>query len=175
MRGATCRQHFCLPSRRFQSTRPMRGATCTMPLQKKVRYPFQSTRPMRGATQNRAHTLLLLVRNHFNPRAPCGARPSQIPKFIPKGKISIHAPHAGRDLLRVLLLLLISIFQSTRPMRGATLLVRCLYALTLDFNPRAPCGARRKRCLFSMYQRGISIHAPHAGRDFLRCRFCSME
>ena len=52
MRGATCwnsakNQNFAL----FQSTRPMRGATCTVSVRSiKNVSPFQSTRPMRGAT-----------------------------------------------------------------------------------------------------------------------------
>ena len=55
----------------------------------------------------------------FNPRAPCGAR-----------RISISAPSD------------VPVFQSTRPMRGATLPHVLL----------APCSS-------------VSIHAPHAGRD----------
>ena len=79
---------------------------------------------------------------YFNPRAPCGARPSKYstdktwdkfqstrpmrgatdyywPVFANIG-ISIHAPHAGRDLCSCV----------TPPS-------------ALYFNPRAPCGARR--------------------------------
>ena len=56
---------------------------------------------------------------HFNPRAPCGARPTgSIPRSPP------------------------SVFQSTRPLRGATF--------------------RRMRCVGVIR---ISIHAPLAGRD----------
>ena len=78
---------------------------------------FQSTRPMRGATRGRATAAPDL--RYFNPRAPCGARPkygtdtdydikfqSTRPmrgatpccssQFRPC-RISIHAPHAGRD------------------------------------------------------------------------------
>ena len=100
--------------------------------------------------------------------------------------ISIHAPHAGRDLLFVLPVLFGS-FQSTRPMRGATPLLFNLIKKQLYFNPRAPCGARRTnientaaKTIFQStrpmrgatrntartYSRTyISIHAPHAGRD----------
>ena len=57
---------------------------------------------------------------YFNPRAPCGARLSMVnASFLCYG-ISIHAPHAGRD---------------------GRIRVRCLS--DLHFNPRAPCGARR--------------------------------
>ena len=101
---------------------------------------------------------------HFNPRAPCGARPFLVPVLIHKAWISTHAPLAGRDH------------------SGA-----CASGLLRDFNPRAPCGARR---LYSRYGRTmqafqptrplrgatkrentmcpatmISTHAPLAGRD----------
>ena len=50
MRGATCYKFHIFPAiGKFQSTRPMRGATfqgCSFHQQKQ----FQSTRPMRGAT-----------------------------------------------------------------------------------------------------------------------------
>ena len=81
-----------------------------------------------------------------------------------KTSISIHAPHAGRD-----------------PADGGV----CLSAR--NFNPRAPCGARLVHGCFEPcfdefqstrpmrgatdgvggddHQIGISIHAPHAGRD----------
>ena len=57
------------------------------------------------------------------------------------------------------------LFQSTRPMRGATSIwLRCSIQST-GFNPRAPCGARRH--LFQRVRTAgtVSIHAPHAGRD----------
>ena len=100
---------------------------------------FQSTRPMRGATSIPFHLLF-------------------------QGKVSIHAPHAGRDrnpsprvqshgrfnprapcrarLIRRVSCSAIASFQSTRPMRGTT-----------------PHGWRRSR------GQPVSIHAPHAGRD----------
>ena len=81
-------------------------------------------------------------RTHFNPRAPCGARPDQ---------------RRRASLARA--------FQSTRPLRGATADGETLAALGLDFNPRAPCGARH----YLFWRLGswlaISIHAPLAGRD----------
>ena len=123
---------------------------------------FQSTRPMRGATlcgRLPIHSILISIHaphagrdtrkwrrtsslQHFNPRAPCGARRAELWTCYRGGKISIHAPHAGRDLRGVMLQASKGVFQSTRPMRGAT-----------RKHPHGPCGV----C--------ISIHAPHAGRD----------
>ena len=102
--------------------------------------------------------------------------------------ISIHAPHAGRDSFPVGAKCRYETFQSTRPMRGATILyqvpgrntsrfqsTRPMRGATqsappggfhpADFNPRAPCGARRDRRYKAKFREVISIHAPHAGRD----------
>ena len=98
MRGAT--QAFCVVRVRegFQSTRPMRGATCVWGA--RINAPmFQSTRPMRGAT---------VVPEHIANRID----------------VSIHAPHAGRDI--------------------SSVRCRCSFRC---FNPRAPCGARQQKKL----------------------------
>ena len=124
--------------KKFQSTRPMRGATPIYAVRIGTK-EFQSTRPMRGATFSTffsCKTSVISIHaphagrdswrptttassRHFNPRAPCGAR---------------QARAAGAEWNRR--------FQSTRPMRGAT-------------------GQNIKRG----GTRNISIHAPHAGRD----------
>ena len=124
----------------FQSTRPVRGATRLGAGTVLVK-EFQSTRPVRGAT------CMFVVRcscmKHFNPRAPCGARPPGTRTRERNDMISIHAPRAGRDSRPALpggVVRAISIhapragrdfdassskriaylFQSTRPVRGAT-------------------------------------------------------
>ena len=138
MRGATPARRRSKRNRKFQSTRPMRGATVT-DTRERLRLLFQSTRPMRGATQqhrscerqerisihaphagrDRERNPALLLGQNFNPRAPCGARLSTGSK--------------GNAVL---------LFQSTRPLRGATLIDADLLEDQFDFNPRAPCGAR---------------------------------
>ena len=124
MRGATLPRSRGKGQILFQSTRPMRGATspCAALL---LRLEFQSTRPMRGATKRRnpadsrsdisIHTPHAGRDQHeqtgrepdqyFNPHAPCGARPE------------CNSPERPTCL-----------FQSTRPMRGATAKV---YKITL--------------------------------------------
>ena len=84
-------------------------------------------------------------------------------------------------------------FQSTLPMRGATLSVPCCGWIVPYFNPRSPCGERQSWCLRStrptrfqstLPMRGatqradgiapmltISIHAPHAGSDVVLMLF----
>ena len=123
---------------------------------------FQSTRPSRGATgTERRH---YAGRQHFNPRAPRGARlfaarasvcslvfqstrPSRgattsVLSLAVTAKISIHAPLAGRDDLSI----------------EPDLLVHY-------FNPRAPRGARHGCTYHILRPEAISIHAPLAGRD----------
>ena len=78
---------------------------------------FQSTHPLRGATQS-----LGVQMNRYN--------------------ISIHAPLAGCDFIRVHLLRRLRLFQSTHPLRGAT----------------RQRTAHKKSI-------SISIHAPLAGCD----------
>ena len=146
----------------FQSTLPVRGATCAgvkpIPQARRIsihapragsdggcrcaiaRPPgFQSTLPVRGATtlpekgdthdeisihapragSDGAAGGLSWADNHFNPRSPCGERPRQRPELTEEQK-----------------------FQSTLPVRGATV-PRGLYKIRLvDFNPRSPCGER---------------------------------
>ena len=83
------------------------------------------------------------TRSYFNPRAPCGARPTlglpvvglilfqstrpvrgatkrpEPPEV--ENAISIHAPRAGRDCSQAINVVPLPPFQSTRPVRGATL------------------------------------------------------
>ena len=62
----------CITSIKFQSTRPIRGATINHLTGAKPQKGFQSTRPIRGATKSRRESRPVL-------------------------RISIHAPHTGRD------------------------------------------------------------------------------
>ena len=57
--------------------------------------------------------------------------------------ISIHVPREGHDLMVLLLVFLV-----------------------LNFNPRAPRGARPLRFAFQMQRFMISIHVPREGHDF---------
>ena len=82
--------------------------------------------------------------DNFNPRIPCGMR-----RLMKGGK---------HDYKR---------FQSTHPMRDATVDHCFLLLVIYHFNPRIPCGMRPDvqvlRCHFDL----ISIHASHAGCDLI--------
>ena len=100
----------------FQSTRPMRGATWSFFASSEGVLPFQSTRPMRGATMGMG----------------CGT-------LCPG--ISIHAPHAGRDAVRV------------------------VDGVGVGISIHAPHAGRDRNGGHGVEVDEISIHAPHAGRD----------
>ena len=198
----------------FQSTRPMRGATASRTSNCCALAEFQSTRPMRGATA------VCVCGGNFRMvsiHAPHAGRDILLLFPVVLRYVSIHAPHAGRDLGYTSTVSRVSMFQSTRPMRGATddtpprqqrraVSIHAPHAGRDDrtgilrqssarFNPRAPCGARphrssdsRGRMRFqstrpmrgatcSRYccaqERGVSIHAPHAGRDYALRAFAS--
>ena len=106
---------------------------------------FQSTRPIRGATRDQIRRWP--GHRDFNPRAPYGARLNPYKLIFVFGKISIHAPHTGRDHSKSGRNHSKKLFQSTRPIRGAT------------------CFALVIRLI-----KGISIHAPHTGRDSVTAR-----
>ena len=74
-------------------------------------------------------------------------------------------PLAGRDGFNTTNIKSDGSFQSTRPLRGATVAGGDTKCMAGDFNPRAPCGARHE-VGFRLFQLPlISIHAPLAGRD----------
>mgnify|MGYP001670579886 CR=1 FL=1 len=164
--------------------RAPRGARHTLFVASSSRHGFQSTRPAWGATGK--SFLYHQPSSNFNPRAPRGARPwpphrQTSPRAFQSTRpawgatkssrmnsdvvmISIHAPRVGRD-----------------QKQGSP------HTKSLDFNPRAPRGARLlaffggpARRIFqstrpawgatlpnlgSRCPRHISIHAPRVGRD----------
>ena len=129
-----------------------------------MRYLFQSTRPIRGATFTPTACLIFRC-SHFNPRAPYGARQS-VQVLVRLGHaISIHAPHTGRDHYTGHQPVTRRQFQSTRPIRGATDKYTGSTWDVLNFNPRAPYGARHLALAVFGGLESISIHAPHTGRD----------
>ena len=91
----------------------------------------------------------------FNPRAPCGARRSSpatrtgTAHFNPRAPCGARRCSSGIFLIREL-------FQSTRPMRGATSRSFRRKDRALYFNPRAPCGARQpcilQGCCATLFQ-----------------------
>ena len=94
--GARPAPHFGgVFSKKFQPTRPLRGATnlsCGLCGKNKNFNPRAPCGARPTPTRSQC------CRNgNFNPRAPCGARQARTPPQIATVSISTHAPLAGRD------------------------------------------------------------------------------
>ena len=75
---------------------------------------------------------------NFNPRAPYGARLYARILAAPAGVISIHAPRMGRDLFEPTSPNGAFIFQSTRPVWGATLTLNQMIFVAMEFQSTRP-------------------------------------
>ena len=104
----------------------------------------------------------------FNPRAPCGARLQEILDAHHVEWVSIHAPRVGRDARLNISPVSTFVFQSTRPVWGATW-CGCSFLLGRhNFNPRAPCGARRMAMIAPWRQSNFNPRAPCGARQRAR-------
>ncbi len=141
-RGARRTSALRLPSsRRFQLTRPSRGAT---PSASKLRpnSEFQLTRPSRGATADQK-------------------------KWTEKIAISTHTPLAGRDCVYDLLDLARPDFNSHAPRGARHSVMRSSTALIRHFNSHAPRGARPDRPSCSVFRREFQLTRPSRGATLL--------
>ena len=126
---------------RFQSTRPVRGATSGQ-----TGYSYTSTVSIHAPRAGRdpPHDRNSPPPICFNPRAPCGARRRGLrPLTASESCFNPRAPCGARPW-SIVVLRADWLLQSTRPVRGAT-------------------GRRGGVQLY----RPVSIHAPRAGRDGL--------
>ena len=164
VRGATAQsEEYCEESHQFQSTPPVRGATDVTVGLVKPSKEFQSTPPVRGATLGEysgRHDPCISI---HAPRAG-GDAPTRS-WAISAQWISIHAPRAGGDFGHEGLDVDGIVFQSTPPVRGATLTTIRMPPCPAYFNPRPPCGGRQRASTEASAQYDISIHAPRAGGD----------
>ena len=126
--------------RRFQSTRPLRGATEASTLARQSRR-FQSTRPLRGATCGAPTPEEIL--HDISIHAPLAGRDPEAGTVTLFFYISIHAPLAGRDDSGGIGFKLIRNFNPRAPCGARRLMTSPRRSASSHFNPRAPCGARR--------------------------------
>ena len=147
----------------FQSTLPIRGATghevaikdkqpisihtphtgsdrypCRYSGQRKISIhtPHTGSDPISGSRR--------AVTSYFNPHSPYGERQGQCSGTGRCRSISIHTPHTGSDSRTSRSFLQLMEFQSTLPIRGATLWQMVRKAQPTDFNPHSPYGERRE-------------------------------
>ena len=127
-----------------------------------VQLVFQSTLPLRGATAYRFsidETLIISIHTPLAGSDVCG-RISVDGEFI-----SIHTPLAGSDDIKYDASVRQAKFQSTLPLRGATIADNAAKTTDAKFQSTLPLrGATREK---GADHRGwqISIHTPLAGSD----------
>ena len=105
------------------------------------------------------------IRERFNPRAPCGARPGCQYVMRPyQGHFNPRAPCGARRFPLSIFLPEHGEFQPTRPLRGAT--IKGLSAQVKElFQPTRPLRGATKILRGDDVLVAISTHAPLAGRD----------
>ncbi len=112
-----CRRRRSPASRNFNPRAPCRARRKHVAMG--TLFPkFQSTRPVRGATRHVAKAHVRRVISIHAPRA--GRDDGDGVADAAAQPISIHAPRAGRDVVELAQCLAAGQFQSTRPVRGAT-------------------------------------------------------
>ena len=99
---------------------------------------FQSTRPVRGATYRLCRRYVL---DAFQSTRPVRGATSMTEAQRQAYEISIHAPRAGRDWRMSVILTAASNFNPRAPCGARRCCCSCR-TLLQNFNPRAPCGAR---------------------------------
>ena len=100
---------------------------------------FQSTRPMRGATRVSATSC---SPSRVSIHAPHAGRDEADAVILVVHVVSIHAPHAGRDIAAQIKAQGVAV-SIHAPHAGRDRQRASCSASLFRFNPRAPCGARQ--------------------------------
>ena len=95
--------------------------------------------------------------------APRGGRDANPPADYDVNPISTRAPRTGRDERAHLIELGVYLFQSSRPVWGATLLAWTTIWIAANFNPRAPYGARQNCTVDGFSGNGFQSARPVRG------------
>ena len=136
-RDATLVSTLCAPAN-FNPRAPCGARLCSTLIPRAL-MRFQSTRPMRGATiLAQCGTPSLGISIH----APHAGRDVEGVTERTYTDISIHAPHAGRDALHILIKAISGFDFNPRAPCGARRVCLLKMSKDINFNPRAPCGAR---------------------------------
>ena len=144
----------------FQSTLPVRGATFHG-FGDGANQGISIHAPRAGSDHHRHRSVV--IRHHFNPRSPCGERLSRTGMLSPSTVFQSTLPVRGATVNAKLADPLAG-FQSTLPVRGATASHWLAQSVHTYFNPRSPCGERHP-VRARIFRAVISIHAPRAGSD----------
>ena len=123
----------------FQSTLPARGATASC--RSNRRQDQISIHAPRTGSDTTTARFAYSHAHHFNPRSPHGER-----------------------LALSIVAIVLSLFQSTLPARGATAFYKIYYYLFKDFNPRSPHGERQGLLLPPVQRIHFNPRSPHGER-----------
>ncbi len=130
-------------------------------------WKFQSTRPVWGATRQRRVVIEVGIVSIHAPRV---GRDINAPTlYLADSKVSIHAPRVGRDDASSCCLTVFAVFQSTRPVWGATDSCDCGGG-GMEVSIHAPRVGRDAKKDENQERQIVSIHAPRVGRDMLLLR-----
>ena len=116
---------------------------------------------MRGATARPIPGAADFTISIHAPRAGCD---EDFAALLLLARISIHAPRAGCDLTVVFAIMALNDFNPRTPC-GVRRRLQAVTRLCMNFNPRTPCGVRRGGAANATHIGIISIHAPRAGCD----------
>ena len=143
--GERQRRDICIKQAKvFQSTLPVRGATTINSANLAANMEFQSTLPVRGATRQQ---LLHDMPQRISIHAPRAGSDASACTDGGGRAISIHAPRAGSDVFNSNTTRREHQFQSTLPVRGATLYFPCACRVWFQFQSTLPVrGATRDIC-----------------------------
>ena len=163
---------------------PRVGSDCVWSHCPMERVEFQSTLPVWGAT--RTSITWMCGATNFNPRSPCGERPTrhcnvgqfvsfqstlpvwgatkQHDNVIVDSGISIHAPRVGSDTMRDASSVGMAYFNPRSPCGERPRATPPCWT-GWNFNPRSPCGERLLVPQRAELSQRISIHAPRVGSD----------
>ena len=152
-----CRK-TCRPAARTVAGREIFSSTHVAP-EKRMGFSFAAPLAGRDSPARPSPTR----RRHFNPRAPCGARPAT--KAETSRPCSFQSTRPLRGATQTYHQPInIGTFQSTRPLRGATAKQLC-EVVALGFQSTRPLRGATGDQGVALERAAISIHAPLAGRD----------
>ena len=163
-----CPANYCIAVYLFQPTLPVRGATkCFISLKPCT---FISTHaPRAGSDPTTVGAGSLHIISTHAPRA--GSDPRGNYTYINDFTISTHAPRAGSDTAGTVVEPFSTTISTHAPRAGSDTRIQARQLSKMYFNPRSPCGERRKIMPTKKQTMIISTHAPRAGSDFTRlCR-----
>ena len=144
----------------FQSTRPVRGGTRFS--KNKTGCEIISIHPPRAGRDNNCTLNMSLRPISIHP--PRAGRDQRNSAYLADLVISIHPPRAGRDDYPDAFIWTKEVFQSTRPVRGGTIIAGQQRS-GFSFQSTRPVRGGTNECPRVANILGISIHPPRAGRD----------